>query len=73
MTDKHESNRANRPQLWEAPVPGSGATGAGQASLPPEVMPTLKELARPARQSDMPWRIELCQHGLLAVERKKNP
>jgi len=73
MKDELEAEREKPPQQWEVVTQGSGWASAGRGKVPPEVMPVLKELARPARQGDMPWRIELCQHGLRTMERGQHP
>ena len=73
MRDGLESETEKRFQLWEATTRDSRWASAARDWVPPELMPVLKELARPARQSDMPWRIELCQHGLRRMKRGQNP
>jgi CHAT domain-containing protein/tetratricopeptide (TPR) repeat protein len=68
-----ETALAERPELR---VALKGATGGkpGSGTDPTAELPSiLRELSQPARRSDMPRRVELCQQALGLVERTHDP
>ena len=62
---------AERPDLrakLEAAMPSRDS----DFDAPPELQPILQQLSRPARITDMPHRVQLCQQALALVSREQN-